>query len=243
MELEPTIIAIERAKSITDLSVLLAEWRDSTNVAHLVYHAANVPACNRPNPILLLTYEDPWVKRYVEQNYFQIDPVVAAGRNGFLPIDWMGLDHGSPAARQFFAEAESHGVGRHGITLPIRGPYGERALFSVTSNATDHQWHRWRHDHLRDFHLLAHHLHDRAMTLAGLRPNPAPRPLSRRERQCLHQLVHGRTPQQIADSLQVSTGAVHLYLRSARRKLDCATVEQTIGKAVCFELIHYSNVN
>jgi hypothetical protein len=65
----------------------------------------------------------------VEQDYFRIDPVVIAGRNRFLPIDWLTVEHDKPEARHLFAEAESYGVGRHGITLPIRGPAGERALF------------------------------------------------------------------------------------------------------------------
>ena len=60
----------------------------------------------------------------MEQDYFRIDPVVIAGRNRFLPIDWLTVEHDKPEARHLFAEAESYGVGRHGITLPIRGPAG-----------------------------------------------------------------------------------------------------------------------
>jgi hypothetical protein len=200
MEFEPDIAAIERAKNGADLSATLAEWRDRCGLAHIVYHAAHVPACDKPDPVLLPTYDDAWVKRYIAEDYFRIDPVVLAGRNGFLPIDWMNVERETPAARHFFAEAESHGVGRHGFTLPIRGPHGERALFTITSNETDHYWHKWRYTHLRDFHLLAHYLHDRAMRLAGLRPVSA-RALSRRERQCLQGVTAGRTPQQIANFL------------------------------------------
>jgi hypothetical protein len=89
MEFESALTAIERAKSVDDLSKVLFDWRDESGVAHLVYHAAHVPACQKPNPLLLLTYDGGWVKRYVEQDYFRIDPVVIAGRSGFLPIDWL----------------------------------------------------------------------------------------------------------------------------------------------------------
>ncbi len=76
MELEPIVVAIQRAKDMADLSALLREWRDGSGVSHLVYHAVHVPACDRPNPVLLLTYDQAWVKRYVVQDYFSLDPVV-----------------------------------------------------------------------------------------------------------------------------------------------------------------------
>ncbi len=237
MEFESALCAIERAKSIDQLSAMLFDWRDASGVANLVYHVVDAPAGEMSNPLLLLTYDDAWVKRYVDQDYFQIDPIVIAGRDGFLPIDWLTVEHGSPAARHFFAEAASHGVGRHGFTLPIRGPVGERALFSINANATDEHWCRWRFTYLRDFHVLAYYFHERAMGLAGLRPDHVMRPLSRREQQCLQMLVDGQTPGQIAAALVLSDSAVHGYLRTARRKLDARTVEQAVAKAVRLSLV------
>jgi len=237
MEFEQAHRAIERAESIEALSAVLVDWRDESGLAHLVYHAAHVPAFDRFNALLLLTYDDAWVKRYVERDYFRIDPVVIAGRKGFLPIDWMTVEHHTSEARHFFAEAESFGVGRHGFTVPIRGPAGERALFTITTHATDEHWHRWRFAHLRDFHLLAHYFHDRAMRLSGLRRVDLMRPLSPREKQCLESLMQGQAPGQTAATLGLSVSAVHAYLRTARRKLEAATVEQAIAKAIRLDLI------
>jgi DNA-binding CsgD family transcriptional regulator len=237
MEFELARREIERAASVQELSAILFDWRDDSGLAHLVYHAAHVPAFEKVNPLLLLTYDDAWVKRYVEQDYFRIDPVVVAGQKSFLPIDWLTVEHSSNEARHFFSEAESYGVGRLGFTLPIRGPAGERALFTLTTNATDEHWHRWRFSHLHDFHLLAHYFHDRAIRLAGLRYDHVMRPLSPREKQCLESLVRGQVPGQIADALGLSVSAVHAYLRTARRKLECATIEQAVAKAIRFEIV------
>jgi DNA-binding CsgD family transcriptional regulator len=237
MEFEQARGAIERADSVDKLSAVLTDLRDESGLAHLVYHAVHVPAFDKSNPLLLLTYDDAWVKRYVERDYFQIDPVVVAGRKGFLPIDWLTVEHHTNEARHFFAEAESYGVGRHGFTLPIRGPAGERALFTITTNATDEYWHRWRFTDLRDFHLLAHYFHDRAMRLACLRDDHVMRPLSVREKQCLESLIQGRAPGQTAAVLGLSVSAVHAHLRTARRKLACATLEQAIAKAIRFDLV------
>jgi DNA-binding CsgD family transcriptional regulator len=237
MEFEEARGVIDRAASLDELSAVLRDLRNESGLAHLVYHATFVPAFDRANPLLLLTYDDAWVKRYVERDYFRIDPVVLAGRKGFLPIDWLTAEHSSKEARHFFAEAESYGVGRHGFTLPIRGPAGERALFTITTNTTDEHWHRWRFSHLRDFHLVAQYFHDRAMCLAGLRDTNVMRPLSPRETQCLESLVRGQAPAQVADTFGLSVSAVHAYLRTARQKLECSTLEQAIAKAIRLDLV------
>jgi DNA-binding CsgD family transcriptional regulator len=237
MELVEARQAIERAVSVDELFGVLREMRDESGLAHLVYHATFVPSFDKTNALLMPTYDDAWVQRYLERNYFSIDPVVLVGRKGFLPIDWMRVEQSSKEARHFFAEAESYGVGRHGFTLPIRGPAGERALFTITTNATDEHWHRWRFSHLRDFHLLAHYFHDRAMRLAGLRDDHVMRPLSPRERQCLESLMRGQAPGQVADALGLSVSAVHAYLRAARQKLECATIEQAIAKAIRLDIV------
>lgn len=229
--------AIDAAANVDELFGVLRGLRDESGLAHLVYHATFIPSCEKTNALLMPTYDDAWVQRYFAQDYFRIDPVLQAGRTGFLPIDWMTVDRSSKEARHFLAEAESYGVGRHGFSLPIRGPAGERALFTITSNATDEHWHRWRFSHLRDFHLLAHYFHDRAMRLAELRPADVMRPLSPRERQCLERLMRGQAPGQIADALDLSVSAVHAYLRAARQKLECATIEQAIVKAIRLDLI------
>jgi DNA-binding CsgD family transcriptional regulator len=128
-------------------------------------------------------------------------------------------------------------VGRHGFTLPIRGLAGERALFTITANVTDEHWHRWRFSHLRDFHLLAQYVHDRAMRLADLRQSAIVRPLSPREKQCLESLMHGQAPGQMSHALGLSVSAIHAYLRTARQKLECNTIEQAIAKAIRLEIV------
>jgi DNA-binding CsgD family transcriptional regulator len=237
MELEEACRAIERAADVDGLFKVLFDLRDESGLAHLVYHATSIPASGMANAVLLPTYDEAWVRRYHERDYFSIDPVLSAGRSGFLPIDWMTVEHSSKEARHFFKEAESYGVGRHGLTLPIRGLAGERALFTITTNATDEHWHRWRLSHLHDFHLLSHYFHDRAMRVAELRAENVLRPLSPREKQCLESLMQGRAPGQVADALGLSLSAVHAYLRAARRKLECNTIEQAIAKAIRLDIV------
>ncbi|MBZ6414972.1 MULTISPECIES: LuxR family transcriptional regulator [Methylobacterium] len=226
---------IAASKSVIELKGVIDLLRSEYKIANIAYHAISIPLCEEANPILILTYEDEWVKRYIERDYFTIDPIVAAGRRGFLPIDWAKVDRTSPETQKFFREAEAYHVGRQGVTLPIRGPAGERALFTLTSYLDDAEWQVRRLGFMRDFQLIGHFVHDRAVGLSGYRDKcPA---LSRREAQCLERIAAGRHVKQIASELDLSVSAVQLYLRSARHKLRCSSNAEAVVKAARTELL------
>jgi len=234
---EWVLSSLARAKSLQDVEGRLGEIRDIYGLANVVYHVLHIPGCERENAILLLTYEKAWVSRYLERDYFRIDPVVRAGRGGFLPIDWYDVDRDSPVAHGFFAEADSYGVGRHGVSLPIRGANGERAIFTLTSNTSDREWRTQRLLCIRDFQAIAHFVHDRAIQAAGVLPAGPKRQPSRREVECLQAFARGRPPKRIAADLGISESAVRLYLHSIRSKLVCATIPQAVGVALTLNLI------
>jgi DNA-binding CsgD family transcriptional regulator len=236
-QFEATFERISKTADLKELSSLMAELRDLYGLAHLVYHAVDLPGASEQNPILLLTYDPEWVKRYTERDYFRIDPVVSSGRSGFLPLDWSEVDHESLEARRFFKEADKFGVGRHGITIPIRGPGGERALFSITSNACSSEWNARRLTYMREFQFMEHLLHDQAARLSGLRLPGMEQDLSPREQQALELAARGLAPKQIAGLLNLSGAVIRLYLQSARSKLNCASLSQAIAKATRLEII------
>jgi DNA-binding CsgD family transcriptional regulator len=234
---EETCEKIARTTTLEDLTAVLADIRNDYGLAHIVYHAVHLPRTEKPNPILLLTYDPEWVRRYTARDYFRIDPVVQRGCDEFLPLDWTDLDQVSAETRLFFREADRFGVGRNGMTLPIRGPGGERALLSITSNASPDAWNKSRLIYMREFMLIAHFLHDRAVRLTALRAPGIKRHLSARERETLQLAARGFAPKQIAADLHVSPTAVRLYLQGARSKLECATLTQGIIKAVSLDII------
>ncbi|WP_165602009.1 helix-turn-helix transcriptional regulator [Methylobacterium indicum] len=233
--LEGAIDQILLARSTLELNTILRAIRSDFDVANIAYHAVSIPAHDARNAILIMTYEDAWVQRYTARDYFLVDPVVRAGVKGFLPLDWSEVDRSSPEAQQFFREADAHHVGREGMTLPVRGPAGERALFTVTSNLSGQEWKAKRLLCMRDFQILAHFLHNRAVELAGYRSKQAV--LSVREVQCLERIATGRNVKQVASELGLSISAVNLYLRSARSKLKCASVAEAVVKATRVELL------
>ncbi|WP_316169064.1 MULTISPECIES: LuxR family transcriptional regulator [unclassified Bradyrhizobium] len=227
---------IADCKSLGDVSKVLGEIREAYGISNIVYHAAYVPAEQLRNPILLSTFDDAWMRAYQERNYFTIDPVVVRGAKSRLPFEWSQFEHRTKTLHHQLRSARLYKDATHGLTIPICGTSGERALFTITSSARRLEWIERRLTYLRDFHCLAFFVHDRVATISQWRTRPF-RDLSRRERQCLQLVAHGMAPKVIAGTIKVSESAVRLYMRSAREKLACMTTNQAIARSIELGLI------
>lgn len=234
--IDETLDALGQVSSLEQLGLFAAEVCASYKIDNLAFQIISPISRNDGRPIFITTYESHWIQQYVSRNYFEIDPVVLIGKSSFLPLDWDDIDRTSALMRFLFSEAESYGVGKRGITMPVRGPGQERSLITVTTFDGEDQWKRRRAVLQRDFHLLSYFLHERSLHLTGLRVVQRPK-LSRREKQCLELLARGTAPKQIAYQLDLSISTVRLYLSSARLKLGAANKYEAIARAIQEEFI------
>ena len=228
---------IENSESIDSLNKCMFDIRNNYKLANVSYQPISIPGQDIKNPFLLLTYGPEWVARYTEMDYFYTDPILQIGRRSFLPLDWIGIERSAPSVRQFFADANRFDVGCNGLSFPIRGAHGERALFTVTAHVSDHEWHALRLRNLRDFQTIGHYIHDRVAQIVQFQPTAPARAPSPQERRCLEAFGRGHTPKQIAAELRLSDSAVRLYLHSARQKLSCATITQAVSYALRLAII------
>lgn len=183
-----------------------------------------------PEPYAVVTYPMTWVERYRAQGYLQIDPVIQTGLRRLLPIDWDDLDYSeNPALRQFFGEAAEFGLGHRGISFPIHGVAGDRALFSVTADLSAREWSWARRAALRHLPIIATHFHEVVVRTQGvLRAQPR---LSPRELECLQWKAEGKTAWECAIILGLSEHTVRCYLESARHKLGASSTTQAVAIA------------
>jgi DNA-binding CsgD family transcriptional regulator len=234
--LEQALDELAKVQTIPSLDLYVHELRTTFSLANVAFHLVSAPRADKRNPLLMVTYDQDWVTRYVSEDYFRIDPIVLAGSSSFLPIDWDEVDRSAPRIHELFREAESYGVGNRGLTVPVRGPTREKSLLTVTTFDTDQTWSKRRLPLLRDMHIIAHFIHDRCMKLSALRTRHPPK-LSPREMQCIEGLARGRAPKQIAYELGISVSAVRLYVRSAKVKLGAVNTTEAIAKAIMNEIV------
>lgn len=233
MKLDDFLREVEQAAGLEQIQDLIVRLRDHYGVDHIVYHWVSADGeqygCG--------TYPTDWVQRYVDRDYLRIDPVVLGCFQRFHPVDWKRLDWSSKAARAFQADAIAHGVGNQGFSVPIRGPNGQFALFTVSDNASDAEWSAFSQDNQRDLILIAHYFNQKALELErGRLPEPV-KQLSPRELDALTFLAMGYARSQVADMLEISEHTLRAYIESARFKLSALNTTHAVAKAMVEGLI------
>ena len=187
--LEAFIDRLQKVQTLDELNDQVVALRDVFDVEHVVYHSVN----STGEQYAALTYSPEWVGRYLEQDYARIDPVVQACYRRFHPIDWKRLDWSGKNVREFRGEAGDSGVGVQGFSVPIRGPSGQFALFSLSDNRSDDKWKGFTENHIRDLLLVSHYINQKALELEkGTDHAPMPS-LSPRETDALTMLAMGLT--------------------------------------------------
>ncbi len=187
---------------------------------------------------VITTYPASWVRRYQEAGHEAVDPVVRRVAASSLPVFWDGLA-GTVPRHVVFDEARDHGLA-NGITVPVAGPRGERALFSIATDlapeaAPDHQaafagrvllTALYLDEAVRGLARKAAHA-----TRAGL-PQ-----LTRRERECLQWAATGKTSWEISTILSISERTVIFHMVNATKKLGATNRRQAVVRALGLRLI------
>ncbi|ETA49835.2 helix-turn-helix transcriptional regulator [Ponticoccus alexandrii] len=228
IRLDGLIERLESAESLSDLQGAIEDLRDRLGVDHIVYHWVNANGeqygCG--------TYDIEWVNRYVEKGYLRVDPVVIGCYQRFHPVDWKRLDWSGRAARAFIQDAIAHGVGNQGYSIPIRGPNGQFAMFSLSHSCDDADWQAFTERNRRDLILLAHFFNQKALEFEPGRAPEAAQPLSPREIEAMTLLAVGYSRAQAADTLSISEHTLRVYVESARHKLGALNTTHAVARAL-----------
>lgn len=186
-----------------------------------------------------VTYSEAWQNHYMDYGFHNLDPTIQSAMRSVAPVDWSRLSRDKNFKR-VFNDAHDFGIGDKGMTIPIRGPYGEFGMLSVTRDCSDAEWKKLRRNTITNLQVLASHVHDHVMASEPItrflhHPN-----LSTRELEILQWIAAGKSQQDIADILNISNRTVEVHLRSSRHKLHALTTAQAVGRAVGMSLIYPS---
>jgi DNA-binding CsgD family transcriptional regulator len=132
-----------------------------------------------------------------------------------------------------FGEAKEAGVGRHGLTFPVRGPlHGIWALFTATSSESDLEWAGRRYALMRDLALIANYVHQLAYKLHGDEAPVDLAAITKREIEALECAAEGKTVADTAILMRIPDVAVRAHLESARHKLQALNSVHAVTKAL-----------
>ncbi len=186
----------------------------------------------------LSTYDERYMSIYLRDMSPLGDPAFDLCFQRLLPVDWAEVRTSHEEVNPMHSIAESFGVGRHGISIPIREIGQGDAMFSINFDCDDHHWNEMRVEILRSMHLFAHYFHQRMKDVIIGRPASADYDLSPREREVLKWAAEGKTAWETAQLLRVSERAIRLYTENAMNKLRAKTKTQAVAIAVKNEVLN-----
>lgn len=184
-----------------------------------------------------VTYPEAWKRHYIKRRLHLVDPTLHLAKRSIAPVDWVRLQ--TPEAPSVvFREASDFGISGQGLTVPVRGPYGDIGMLSLTRRCSAAEWQKMVPQYISQIQSAAVYLHDHVMsseTLSSVLRFPQ---LSAREAEVLQWVAAGKSQFDVADILGISNRTVEVHLRSAKTKLQALTTPQAVGRAVAIGLIH-----
>lgn len=233
MMLESVIERLQATQTQDELNDFVVSLRDVLDVEHVAYHWVN----SSGEQYAAVTYSPVWVDRYFGEDYSRIDPVVQSCFRRFHPVQWKNLDWSGKAVRNFMNEAVDNGVGNQGFSVPIRGPSGQFALFTVSDDANDDLWQKYTEKMTSNLILISHYVNQQALEIergSDLLDAPS---LSPRETDALTLLALGLSRAQAAENLSISEHTLRVYIESARFKLAAANTTHAVARALSSGLL------
>lgn len=182
------------------------------------------------------SYPKPWLARYLDKNYFSVDPVVKVARCADAPFEWSSetLPSMSREEVQMMREAAEFGI-RAGVSVAVKLPYGAFGILTLAGDSTT-------------FHLdldpyvgplsVAICLGNTVLTNERATPVLShPINLTKRQVQCLKWASYGKSAKATAAILGISDNAVAFHIKKARQRLQARTISEAIRTAYDMNLL------
>jgi len=206
---------------------------DQLELDHASYCAINTVADTVQG---FANYPVAWIEHYMGNGLQNLDPTIGVSARSIAPVDWSKFRNHA-GFKDVFVNGRDFGITDRGLTVPIRGPYGECGLLSVTRDTSEREWGLLKSKILGTLQTSAVTMHDAVMqsdTLAHVLRRPT---LSDREAEVLQWTAAGKSQQDIGDILSISMRTVEVHLRSARSKLCALTTAQAVGRGISMGFI------
>lgn len=230
--LEALLTSLNDADTLEAFQAATEATRDHYGLLHCVYHWVNSDG----ERFGAGTYSGEWVDRYLEMDYLRMDPVLFGCFGRFDPVNWKDLDWSSKPAKAMFLDALEFGIGKQGLSIPLHGPQGQFAVFTLNSNAEDDEWAEFIATNERDLIVIAHAFNTKALAFEG-QSNVGKPSLSPRELGAIRCLARGLSRAQAALELGISEHTLRVYIESARHKLGALNTTHAVARALATGLI------
>lgn len=182
-------------------------------------------------------YPESWKRHYQSHDLHLKDPTLRHAARSQAPVHWGRLQD-DPMYRHVFSRAHDFGIPDIGVTIPVRGPFGDKGMLSVTSRMTQDDWGRHVQLIMPRLQQAAALIHDQVMQQGVLMHALRAPAISARETEILQWIAAGKSQTDISEILMISARTVEVHMRSCRNKLGALTTAQAVARAIGMRLIY-----
>jgi DNA-binding CsgD family transcriptional regulator len=224
--------------SVDGLQSICGRFCELVEIEYFLFGVCEATSLSSPKISTISNYPSEWFKTYFQQDMQKDDPVVRYCFANTAPIRWNKLmnmrEYVTLGGEQIMAEAQRYGL-LDGLSVPIKAPSGEIALFSLATSTADRLDERLSNALLQAIpfsnFLFEHYMR--------LQCDPASRHqlLTEREKECLFWACEGKTAWEMSKIINVSERTVIFHLTSATKKLGAANRQHAVAKAIMYGLV------
>lgn len=222
---------LKRARELKDESAMLeflVLMREAYRLQHVFFSVID----NTPGKFVQYgTYPKEWIDYYRKHNLSVVDPVFKLTKDQ-APVLWENLEDLSEVERKVMEARAAHGVGPHGMTIPLVSSDGMMSLLSITGevDGSSEGWLKRATVLFKEFRDIGMIMHAAYLHLRGAAP-PAVE-LSARHIDCLRMIGHGMNMNELARFQGFSERTAKKYVIEARKRLRARNNAQALYNAI-----------
>jgi LuxR family quorum sensing-dependent transcriptional regulator len=229
-----TLDFVQRLQQLTDYDEICRlvttelEWFGFTHVSCISMPG---PGQEQADCIQMNTRPKEYVDHYIAKNYVARDPVIKELRRTLNPYSWSDIRKRGELTRaeaRIMDEAQEFNV-RDGLTVPIMTMSGSVTLFCPCGR--DPNVSERARAAIEIIGIYTNHALKRAIRQRQ-REEAAHTPLTPREREIMQWVACGKTDDEIADILSISTTTVTTHVEHAKQKLDAFRRTYAVVQAI-----------
>lgn len=205
------------------------------------YAYLNMSVLDGGKPLSLHEYDAEWADHYDNKSYYEIDPVLLAGKQNSLPFRWGPGSQISGSSKilkskqkSFMNEATEFGICQ-GFTVPIIGSDLKSRFITTVMDSNERDFDKIISEYQHELHIMGVHF-DAIMSKFYL-PVSEKKDLSKREIECLQWAVRGKFNSEISDLLHISEKTIEHHFSSIYRKMNVSNRVQAVVQGLQHRIV------
>lgn len=226
-------------KTIDDLTNLLENCLENIGFPMWAYSTDYDTLDEENIPLVKHNYPKQWEQYYMDNNCFEVDPIVTEGKGKFLPFSWdevMTKDSKLESEKEYESQSHSHGL-KSGMAIPIIGGGGKFSMLSLATSDHNNEVQKLMNFKSDVIMALAFAFHSIAKDLLTVQGDKYEDILTKREKEIVTWTSHGKSSWEISKILNISERTVIFHLDNVKKKLNVNNKYHMVMKAVTMGLV------